>query len=117
MFRLFLIPVIDYDTWISFFSEFQGQDDEIENVMSKSVKDATYELFNVYQKTCTTSKSGEKTQQTSKHDVHETVLTNMKERYKKFKRLSGGVEEKSELEKYLTEENEADAHGFCILAW
>ena len=85
--------------------------------MSKNIKDATYELFCSYQKNGTTSMSNENTQRMSKEDVQETVITDMKERYKKFKSLSGGVEEKSELEKYLTEENMADSKGFCILMW
>ena len=99
------------------FSELHKQGDGTEIVMSKNVKDATYELFVSYQKNGTTSKSNENTQRRSKDDVQESVITDMKERYKKFKSLSGGVEEKSELEKYLTEENVADSLGFSILSW
>ncbi|KAL4556060.1 hypothetical protein LXL04_038700 [Taraxacum kok-saghyz] len=99
------------------FFELQGHGDGSEIVMSKNIKDATYELFCSYQKNSITSMSNENTQRMSKEDVQETVITDMKERYKKFKSLSGGVEEKSELEKYLTEENMADSKGFCILMW
>ncbi|KAL4571005.1 hypothetical protein LXL04_017755 [Taraxacum kok-saghyz] len=96
------------------FSELQGHGDGSESVMSKNIKDATYELFCSYQKNRTTSMSNENTQRMSKEDVQETVITDMKE---SFESLSGGVEEKSELEKYLTEENMADSKGFCILMW
>ncbi|KAL4581977.1 hypothetical protein LXL04_006513 [Taraxacum kok-saghyz] len=99
------------------FSELHKQGDGTEIVMTKNVKDATYELFISYQKNGTTSKSNENTHRRSKDDVQEYVITDMKERYKKFKSLSGGVEEKSELEKYLTEENVADSLGFSILSW
>lgn len=97
------------------FFELHNQDDESD--MSKNVKDATYEVFNAYQRIATIGKSNEKNPHVSKHNVQETLVSDMKERYKKFKSLSGNVDGKSELEKYLTEENEADVNGFCILTW
>ena len=94
-------------------------------VITKKVKEAVVELFNEYRKKLQSSQSeqvsdGSQMSQVTQYTCENNILQNkkraMKSDFKKYRFESGCVEQKTELDKYLSEDLDDD-DDFNILDW
>ncbi|XP_077222135.1 zinc finger BED domain-containing protein RICESLEEPER 2-like [Tasmannia lanceolata] len=128
---IYIVVVLDPRNKVDFvkFALIDIYGDEKGKVLGAKVFDATFEMFNELSNKNTSNtthgnqlvhlgdSSSSENSQKSQPQEPKHVRKMLTEKYKKHRIESGGGDNKSELDRYLTEDVEDDSDKFDILAW